>query len=72
MITMTTSPPQGSSLIRNKIAVCRTTHLRYYTISEETTPISFWQYNKVFVSLIFIIWKSAKWMNNGFDWQGDK
>ncbi len=58
---------------RNKIIVCRAMHLRYYTISEETTPISFWQYNKVFVSLIFIIWKYAKWMmNNGFDWHGDK
>ncbi len=72
MIMMTTSQQKGSSSIRNKFVVCRTAHLRYYTISEETTPISFWQYNKVFVSLIFIIWKYAKWMNNGFNWHGDK
>jgi hypothetical protein len=72
MIMMTTSQQYGSSLIRNKIVVCRTMHLRYYTISKETTPISCWQYNNVFVSLISIIWKYAKWMNNRFDWQGDK
>ena len=63
---------RGSSLIRNKFVVCKKTHLHYYAISKETTPISFWQYNKVFVSLISIIWKHAKWMNNGFDWHGDK
>jgi hypothetical protein len=50
----------GSSLIRNKNVVCRTTHLFYFTFSKETTPISFWQYNKVFVSLISIIWKYPK------------
>ncbi len=29
-------------LIRNKIVFCRTTHLRYYTIYEETIPLSFY------------------------------
>ncbi len=49
-----------SSLIRNKIVVCRKSPLWNYSISKEMTPISFWQYYKVFVSLISLIWKKTQ------------